>query len=177
MLPESAQRAVSDLTADQVADLVRSAEQSLGEVQQKIEPLLVRRAQLEARLALLRELASTFGPTAPEPAPRLAVTALPATPASPGKAGQVSSRIQAQVRELLAAHDGPMHTNDIHAEFVKRGWAIPGAGRPNNITTHLTHADGITSPRRGYWALGQRKARPAGASKRRKTRRKKPNAK
>ncbi len=46
-----------------------------------------------------------------------------------------------------------MHINDIHAEFIRRGLPVPGAGKPNNITVHLAGADGVRSTARGVYSI------------------------
>lgn len=67
----------------------------------------------------------------------------------------VRDRVQANVREILEAAGGEMHINDIHAQYIERGWAVPGLGKPANLSVHLMNADGIRSTRRGYYALGE----------------------
>lgn len=136
-------------SVDALIQEVQSAKAAVDEV---LSPLLQEQARLDARLKLLKELRSTY-----------AVSPADASQAAPGHAEShlsalgtgTAARIQAQVAEVLGDNDGgPLHSSDIHREFVRRGWPVPGAGRPNNITAHLTAAPGIISPQRGYWALG-----------------------
>lgn len=66
---------------------------------------------------------------------------------------------------------GPMHINDIHAKFLSKGFRVPGAGRPANLTAHLGRCQGITSPTRGFYAIGERSdSRPSPKGRRPRSR-------
>jgi hypothetical protein len=41
----------------------------------------------------------------------------------------------------------------IHAEFIRRGYALPGRGSPTNLVAHLGVTDQITRHARGVYAL------------------------
>lgn len=47
----------------------------------------------------------------------------------------------------------PMRIGDIHAEFIRRGFALPGRGTPTNLVAHLGSTDRITRLARGVYAL------------------------
>jgi hypothetical protein len=63
------------------------------------------------------------------------------------------------VVEVLAEIGSPIHINDLAVEYDKRGYKIPGQGKPANISVHLSGWDDIVSPERGMYTL----AKPADA--------------
>jgi len=65
----------------------------------------------------------------------------------------IGPRVRRQVREILTDAGGELSINDIHAEFLRRGYDVPGQGRPANITIHLSGSEEITSPARGLYRL------------------------
>jgi hypothetical protein len=52
-------------------------------------------------------------------------------------------------------HDAkvPMRIGDIHAEFIRRGYPLPGRGSPTNIVAHLGQTHRINRLSRGVYAL------------------------
>lgn len=154
--------------SDQVVEvdrLIAETQALLDDLAERIAPLAADQARAQERLRLLKELRSTF--------PASETVVLPAVQ-SPRSSLSTRDRVQACVKELLEEAGVPIHTNDLHRRFLERGWPVPGAGRPGNISAHLTLADGICSPRRGYWALGDRAARrPAKSSRKPKSNRRK----
>lgn len=46
-------------------------------------------------------------------------------------------QVKDHVYEILAEAKRPMNINEIHAEFVRRGCAIPGKGTAFNILVHI----------------------------------------
>lgn len=145
-----------DATAalERIEELIVAVEQAKKDLDDRLSPMLRDQARLDARLKLLKELRSTYA-VHPEPASDLLVQDLTFSGRVP-TTELTSTRIQSQVIEILGDHEGgPLHSNDLRAEFLRRGWPIPGAGKPNNITAHLTYAADIYSPQRGFWALGE----------------------
>jgi len=85
-----------------------------------------------------------------------------------------------QVREILEDADEPMHILAIYDEFKSRGFEVPGAGKAANITAHLSGAQDIVSPNRGFYRLrAQDEAAPAKktATKKRTVKRRKTSGK
>jgi len=154
-------------SANQVTEvdrLIAETQALLDGLAERIAPLAAEQARAQERLRLLKELRSTFPasdtPEIPAVAPRR--TSL-----------STRDRVQSCVKELLEEAGIPLHTNDLHRLFLERGWPVPGAGRPGNISAHLTVAEGIYSPRRGYWARGDSSRRPTKTTRKPKTDRRK----
>ena len=47
------------------------------------------------------------------------------------------SQVKDHVYEILAETKRPMNINEIHSEFIRRGFAIPGKGTSFNILVHI----------------------------------------
>jgi len=123
-------------------------------LQAQIEPLLVEQGRLREREILLVKLLQSFdGPPRYAPASEMPVNEPPEALSRPPLQGSVLDYVRANVIQILQAADGPMHINDIHRRFVASGLQVPGAGRPANLTAHLSRCEGIVSPRRGFYAL------------------------
>jgi hypothetical protein len=116
-----------------------------AEIQASLKPLLQEQAANHERQRLLVELLASFNGSA----------STQLTSENRRRTGEsVGERVRKNVRVLLEeVPSGTLHINDIHAEFVKRGFEIPGAGRPANITAHLTRDAEIVSPQRGVYGL------------------------
>ena len=75
-----------------------------------------------------------------------------------------------QAVEILRGEGHPLHINEIHARFLERGSTVPGAGKPVNLTVHLSGAEEIASPSRGVYGLVEQVgAIPRQTSRRRKS--------
>lgn len=145
----------------------------LSEVVRKMEPLVAEQNRLRAREQLLVSLLHGLEHgAAPEPkrAPTKGPIALPASSdESPdasaadiiAASGSVRDYVWRGVRAVLSDSAGPLHINDLHARFIARGLRVPGAGRPANLTAHLTRCPGVTSPRRGFYALAPETENPS----------------
>jgi hypothetical protein len=133
-----------------------------------IEPLLAEQSRLRDREALLTKLLqslTTNSAGAETPGAQQSTAAPP-----PRVEGSVLDYVRTCVVEVLREKGGgPMHINDIHARFLVRGFRIPGAGRPANLTAHLGRCPGIVSPSRGFYAIGDDEG-PAPRRRRRKRR-------
>jgi hypothetical protein len=148
----------------EVDGLIRETQELINDLSEQLAPLLANQARAQERLRLLKELRSTF-PAHP------GVEDHQVSPPLQTGASSTRERVQTCVRQLLSETSDPLHTSDLHRLFLERGWPIPGAGRPGNISAHLTEAKGICSPRRGYWALGERKPASVAMSRRTKSKR------
>src|ERR1051326_9052118 len=49
-----------------------------------------------------------------------------------------SAQVKDNVFQILSDAKRPMNINEIHAEFQRRGYAIPGKGTPFNILVHIS---------------------------------------
>lgn len=133
------------MNPDEVRRWLEELERRDAEIQSALTPLLQEQAAIHERQRLLKELLASFNGS---PSPPSASTIRVRTGES------VGARVRSNVRLLLEeAPSGTLHINDIHAEFVKRGFEIPGMGRPANITAHLTRDADIVSPQRGVYGL------------------------
>src|SRR5260370_20075405 len=52
--------------------------------------------------------------------------------------GSKSHELKDHVYEILREANRPMNIKEIHAEFGRRGYAIPGKGTPFNILVHMS---------------------------------------
>ena len=61
--------------------------------------------------------------------------------------------VREAARVILTDAARPLHINDIHRQFIDRGYAIPGGGTPFNILVHLVKSSGFVRVARGTYAL------------------------
>jgi hypothetical protein len=132
------------LTAQEVRSWLDAVEGDLRRLGEKLGPLLAEQQRLEERQALLHGLLHSFDQATPN-GPRRS-EALRAT-------GSVARYVIDRAVEILREEGRPMHINDLHARFVARGFTVPGAGKPVNLTVHLRSAEEIASPTRGIYGL------------------------
>ncbi|MBI3648452.1 MAG: hypothetical protein HY240_06880 [Actinobacteria bacterium] len=134
---------------EQVLQWIEAVQEDLDRLHERLGPLLEKQRRLEARQALLKDLLSSFevpGKTLLEDGTRpWAVSVQPA--------GSIGDYVRDRAEEILREAGGPLHINEIHAEFGRRSYHIPGAGRPVNLIVHLRKASGIVSPARGMYGL------------------------
>lgn len=138
-------------TATDIVAWISDVEGDLAQIEAALVPLVERQSALTERLGLLKRLLTSVA----------AIDATPAGKESPVNGGPPPARIYGSTRERVQVHVAeilvdlgrPLHINEIHAEFIKRGFEVPGAGKPNNITVHLSDAAEILSPSRGYYAI------------------------
>lgn len=69
-------------------------------------------------------------------------------------AGQAVSpaEVKDHVYQILSDANRPMNINEIHAEFVRRGYAIPGKGTSFNILVHISRETKNVKSGRFVWA-------------------------
>lgn len=130
----------------------------LRRVAAAIEPLLQEQTQLRDREALLIKLLQSL--TSAGSAAEQTNASGTASQTSARPEGSILEYVRSCVLEVLRENGGPMHINDIHAKFLSKGFRVPGAGRPANLTAHLGRCSGITSPSRGFYAIGESVDRP-----------------
>lgn len=117
---------------------------ALADVQARLEPVLAEQARLQERRLLLKELLASFGDDRTTANHKV------------GRAGALESirdRVHRQAVEILSQAGRAMHSSELLAEFQRRGYGVPGAGRSNNITVHLSDWPDVGSPERGMYGL------------------------
>ena len=62
------------------------------------------------------------------------------------------TEVKDHVYEILSDVNRPMNINEIHAEFIRRGYAIPGKGTPFNILVHVSRDAKNAKNGRFVWA-------------------------
>jgi hypothetical protein len=130
------------LTANEVHIWLSTVESEMRALGAKLEPLLDEQRRLEERQALLQGLLRSFKQAAPNGSAPAAKTA-----------GSVARHVIDRAVEILRDEGRPMHINDLHARFVERGFAVPGAGKPVNLIVHLRNINEVVSPMRGIYGL------------------------
>ena len=147
----------------QVQAWLDALDDELGAIQATVEPLLTEQSRLQARRTLLKELLASFGDaqaaSGDEAVGERGVTTGASTRADVGLE-TTRERVHRQALEIFRSAGRAMSVNELHAEFVARGFEIPGAGKPANITVHLTRWEDIVSPTRGVFALAEHAGTP-----------------
>lgn len=87
--------------------------------------------------------------------------------------GQTREYVVSRALEILR-DEGPMHINDLHARFIDRGYDVPGAGAPVNLTVHIRRSNAIWSPSRGVYAIRDVEAPPPKPAVKRKPPKRRP---
>ena len=136
--------------APEVRRWVADVERELDEIDEALGPLVERQVAVTERLGLLKRLLASL--TAKDAGPTASAIAVIGSGSAAHPNGSIRDRVRAHVVEILGEVGRPLHINEIHAEFIKRGFEVPGAGKANNITAHLSDAVGIVSTTRGYYA-------------------------
>jgi hypothetical protein len=148
------------LTAGEVRAWLLAVDADLAKVAVRLDPLLTQQRQLEDRKALLQGLLRSFDQASEN-------GAMPTVPAR--TIGSVARYVVDRAVEILRDEGRPLHINDLHAQFVERGFTVPGAGKPVNLIVHLRNSEEIVSPMRGVYGLvDQVGAVPRQTSRRRK---------
>jgi len=132
------------LTADDVRSWLASVEHDLRHIEERLGPLLAEQRRLEERELLLEGLLRSFDQ---------ANATGPAQPRTEWVGGSVAEYVSEKASEILRDEGQPLHINDLHAQFLARGFRIPGAGKSANLIVHLRNAEQIVSPQRGVYGL------------------------
>lgn len=117
-------------------------------IEAKIAPLVEERDRLEEQRNLLTSLLNSMaGETPTGDSGRRTI-----------RAGESTKEyVETRVIKILEDSDQDrLHINQIHTQFRERGYSIPGAGKPVNITSHIRISERIKSPKRGYYGLVER---------------------
>ena len=127
------------------------------------DPELVRRwvSEAEAEVARLSEEVEMAGRKLTEARRRLALLheALAAVSTDPSVINTVMNpisvrdRVIRDTKAILTEVGRPMPVGAIHAEFIRRGYALPGRGSPTNLVAHIGATDQISRRARGVYAL------------------------
>lgn len=148
-------------------------EDQLSAVHAQLQPLLVEQRRLESQqrllVSLLKELDGGGATLKMEEA--IADNVMNASKSLGGTGRYVIERAV----EILREAGQPLHINDLHAKFIERGYQVPGAGTPANLTAHIRRSEAIASPKRGVYGLVDQvgvQATRRRRAKRRPTRRK-----
>lgn len=136
-------------TREQVLGWLEAVREDLERQHDRLAPLLEEQRRLEARHALLKDLLSSFkapGKGSSDDASRMWSVSVQPT-------GSIGAYVRDKATEILRDAEQPLHINEVHAEFERRGFRVPGAGKPVNLTVHLRQGTDIVSPARGLYAL------------------------
>lgn len=153
-------------TRAQVVQWLEAVQHELDRVHDRLAPLLEEQRRLEARQALLKDLLSSFG----VPGKTSSEDAARSWSLSVQPAGSIGDYVRERSEEILRDAGRPLHINEIHAEFERRDFHIPGAGKPVNLIVHLRRDSSVVSPARGIYALEEHAAQTQTQRKTRKRR-------
>ena len=127
------------------------------------DPELVRRwvSEAEAEVARLSDEVETAGRKLTDARRRVtllhevlaAVTNSPDAIQADVELISTRERVIRDTERILRDTKAPMRIGDIHAEFIRRGYALPGRGSPTNLVAHLGQTDRISRMSRGVYAL------------------------
>jgi hypothetical protein len=140
-------------TREQVVAWLTSVRRDIETVQGRLAPLMEQQHRLEARQLLLTDLLSSYDagdlPARKSPSDNAAGPPSQLSRSS----GSIGRAVRRRAEEILRAAGRPLHINELHAEFLRRGFPVPGAGKPVNLIVHLRKSDTIVSPARGIYGL------------------------
>lgn len=125
---------------DQIRRWVTEAEAEVARLSDELEVAGRRLTDARRRLSLLHEALA-------------AVSSDPSVVNRPSDPLSVRERVIRDTRTILTDVGRPMPIGAIHAEFIRRGYALPGRGSPTNLVAHLGVTDQITRHARGIYAL------------------------
>src|SRR5258708_2038869 len=111
-----------------VQEWIARAEVECGDRVREAEVAAYRLSEAKKRLGLLHELLASVNGGAPLETSGTDIE-LP-----------TSARVERDVAEILRDRGQPMRLQDIHTEFVRRGFPLPARGTPTNIVAHLTNS-------------------------------------
>lgn len=138
-----------------VQSWIAAIDKQLEELQSQLEPLLSEQVRMQEQRKLLLDLYASLRGPADESVVGQDTSKGVAPLARLARGETVRERVHRQAVEVFADVGKPLHVEELHAEFRKRGYIIPGAGKPANITVHLAGWDDIVSPARGKFGLAE----------------------
>lgn len=119
---------------------VSEAEAEVARLNDEAERVARQLADARRRLMLLHEVLAT-------------VTSSPDAIQTDVELISTRERVIRDTERILRDAKGPMRIGDIHAEFIRRGYALPGRGSPTNLVAHLGQTDRVIRLSRGVYAL------------------------
>ncbi len=135
-----------------VREWISKAEEEISELTAQAEDVQRRLAQGRVQLGLLYELLASVGGEAISRRSDLI---------APEKS--VRERVVEATVQILLDQGEPMRIQDIHAEFLRRRFPLPGSGTPTNIAAHLVDRSIFTRPGRGTFGLASWTTGPSDA--------------
>ncbi len=124
---------------------VSEAEAEVARLTDEAEGVARRLTEARRRLGLLREALA-------------AVSKDPAAVSGTIEPISIRERVIRSTREILADAGRPLTIAAIHAEFIRRGNALPGRGSPTNLIAHIGATDRVARLARGVYALPEWRA-------------------
>jgi hypothetical protein len=73
----------------------------------------------------------------------------------------IAADVKGLARQIIEDAGKPLHINEIHRQFLERGYAIPGEGTPFNILAHIVRDKTLARVARGTYALAANTAESA----------------
>lgn len=131
-------------SADEVREWIQLADQEVAELSEQADQIQARLAQARKRLVLFHEILAT-----------VTKTPIAISDRAVEVKRSVRDRTVEAAAEILREHGKPLHIQDIHAEFIRRGKPLPGRGTPTNIVAHLSSSPTIERRARGLYALAE----------------------
>lgn len=127
-----------------VREWITKAEDDIGELTAQADDIQRRLAQARVQLGLLYELLASVGGEE-----------IPRRPDLVAPEKHVRARVAESAVQILLDHGEPMRIQDIHSEFLRRRFPLPGSGTPTNIAAHLVDRSIFTRPGRGMFGLAR----------------------
>ena len=140
---------------DIVRGWIAKAEAEVSALSDEAEKIQQRLAEARRQLMLLYEMLAA-----------ITNTPVQISPEQFAIGRSIREQVQENAETILREHGKPMHAQQIHAEFIRRGMSLPGRGTPTNIVAHLVASNRISRPGRGMYGLAEwdRPSHPAEAS-------------
>jgi hypothetical protein len=135
-------------TALEVQRWLDGLDKERRDLDNRLQPLLEERSLLDDRERLLKELLASFGR---DRNPGMSLPPLE----SHLQSGSVKEYVVSHAMEILREAGEPLHINELHRRFRQKGYRVPGAGEPVNLTTHIRDVEAIRSPVRGIYGLAE----------------------
>jgi hypothetical protein len=133
---------------DQVRRWVSEAEAEVIRISEEAERVGRQLADARRRVALLHEILA-------------AVASNPEAMQESVRQLSTRERVIRDAEAILGDERRPLRIGDLHAEFIRRGFALPGRGSPTNLVAHLGQTERIIRLERGVYALPDRAASEA----------------